>query len=145
MIISKTLDYAVRTLVYLGRQPAGKSVYMKEIARVQHIPMSYLAKVLRHLVRAGIVSSEPGPNGGYSLIKSPEKVNLRHVYEAVEGRIRMVDCFDNPSSTCVFVSCCGQADIWHEVQNKFVKMLEEITLQDIISKDCNYQKLENTN
>lgn len=71
MIVSKTLDYAVRTLTYLGKRQSGKTVLMKEIAESQKIPLSYLAKVMRQLVKAGIVFSEYGPNGGYSLKKTP--------------------------------------------------------------------------
>jgi Rrf2 family protein len=138
MIISKTLDYAVRTLMYLGKQPEGKTILMKEIAENQRIPLSYLAKVMRQLVKAGIVWSEFGPNGGYSLKKTPSQITLKQVYEAVEGEIKMIDCFDNPTYACIFTSCCGQADIWHEVEMKLVNILESITIQDIIARDCTY-------
>ncbi len=138
MIVSKTLDYAVRTLIYMGKQPSKKAILMKEIAESQKIPLSYLAKVMRQLVKAGIVFSEFGPNGGYSLKKNPSEITLKHVYEAVEGELKMVECFDTSGSFCVFTSCCGQADIWHEVETKFIKILESITIQDVISRDCVY-------
>lgn len=138
MIISKTLDYAVRTLMYLGKQPGGKTILMKEIAENQKIPLSYLAKVMRQLVRAGIVFSEFGPNGGYSLKKAPSEITLKQVYEAVEGELKMIECFDTPGSYCIFTSCCGQADIWHEIEAKLVNILENITIQDIIARDCTY-------
>ncbi|CUS80642.1 transcriptional regulator, BadM/Rrf2 family [Candidatus Kryptobacter tengchongensis] len=140
MIVSKTLDYAVRTLIYLGKRHGGGTVLMKEIAEKQKIPLSYLAKVMRQLVRAGIVFSEYGPNGGYSLKKLPSEITLRDVYEAVEGELRMVECFDVPGSVCVFTSCCGQADIWHEVEKKFIDILEGITIQDVIARDCVYSE-----
>ncbi len=140
MIVSKTLDYAVRTLIYLGKQPGGRTILMKEIAENQKIPLSYLAKVMRQLVKAGIIFSEFGPNGGYSLKKTPSEITLKQVYEAVEGELKMIECFDTPGSSCVFTSCCGQADIWHEVEAKFIKILENITLQDVIERDCSYSE-----
>jgi Rrf2 family protein len=142
MVVSKTLDYAVRTLTYLGKKQFGKPTYMKEIAESQHIPLSYLAKVMRLLVRAGIIVSEPGPNGGYSLRRVPQEINLRQVYEAVEGEFKMVECFENPASECVFTSCCGQADVWNEIETKIIKMLEGITIQDIIARDCELYSVE---
>ena len=142
MVVSKTLDYAVRTLTYLGKKRFGRPIYMKEIAEAQHIPLSYLAKVMRLLVRAGIIVSEPGPNGGYSLKRIPREINLRQVYEAVEGEFKMVECLKNPASECVFTSCCGQADIWGEIEAKIIKMLEEITIQDIIARDCELYSVE---
>ena len=138
MIVSKTLDYAVRTLTYLGKRQSGKTVLMKEIAESQKIPLSYLAKVMRQLVKAGIVFSEYGPNGGYSLKKTPSEITLRQVYEAVEGTLKMVECFDVSGISCVFTSCCGQADVWQEIEKKLLDILGSITIQDIIARECVY-------
>lgn len=145
MIISKTLDYAVRTLIHLGKQPSEKTILMKEIAETQKIPSSYLAKVMRQLVKAGIVFSEYGPNGGYSLKKNPSEITLKQVYEAVEGELKMIECFDAPGSFCVFTSQCGQADIWYEIEAKLIKILESITIQDIIARDYLYPQKLNIN
>jgi len=146
MIVSKTLDYAVRTLTYHGKRQSGKTVLMKEIAESQKIPLSYLAKVMRQLVKAGIVFSEYGPNGGYSLKKTPSEITLRQVYEAVEGTLRMVECFDVSGISCVFTSCCGQADVWQEIEKKLLDILGSITIQDIIARECVYpEKLLFTN
>lgn len=140
MIVSKTLDYAVRTLIYLGKNQSGKAILMKEIAESQKIPLSYLAKVMRHLVKAGIVFSEYGPHGGYLLKRQPSEITLKDVYEAVEGELKMVDCFDMPNSFCAFTSCCGQAEIWQEVEQRFADILKGITIQDVIERECNFQK-----
>ncbi|MFN3134191.1 MAG: RrF2 family transcriptional regulator [Candidatus Kryptonium sp.] len=146
MIISKTLDYAVRTLTYLGKRQSGRTVLMREISESQRIPLSYLAKVMRQLVKAGIVFSEYGPNGGYSLKKTPSEITLRQVYEAVEGELKMVECFDVSGISCVFTSCCGQADVWQEVEKKLLDILGSITIQDIIARECVYpEKLLFTN
>ncbi len=146
MIISKTLDYAVRTLTYLAKRQGSKTVLMKEIAETQRIPLSYLAKITRQLVKAGIILSEYGPNGGYLLKKVPSEITLKQVYEAVEGELKMVECLDTPGANCIFISCCGQADIWHEVEQKLINILESITIQDIIARECAYpEKIQTIN
>ena len=70
MQVSRTLDYAVRCLIYMGASPAGK-FSMKQISETQHIPQNYLAKVMRRLVNRGILRSKVGPEGGYLFRKTP--------------------------------------------------------------------------
>ncbi len=132
MQVSKTLDYAVRSLTYMGNDPVLKRS-MKEISEHQHIPLSYLAKIMRRLVKKGIVRSMVGPDGGYALRRSPKEIKLRDVYEAIEGEIRMVDCMDR-DNICVFYDSCTQLPVWDKVQMSMIKILEDTTLQDMLSK-----------
>ena len=132
MQVSKTLDYAVRSLTYMGNDPVLRHS-MKEISEHQHIPLSYLAKIMRRLVKKGIVRSMVGPEGGYALRRTPREINLRDVYEAIEGEIRMVDCMDK-DSICVFHDTCPQLPVWDKVQMSMIKILEDTTLQDMLNE-----------
>lgn len=135
MQVTKTLDYAVRSLTYMGHQPIGKHS-MKEISQEQHIPLSYLAKIMRRLVKKGLVRSSVGPDGGYTLRKSPNEINLRDIYEAIEGEIRMVDCMDK-DSVCVLYDTCPQLPVWDKIQLSMVKILEDTTLEDMLKERKN--------
>ena len=59
MQVTKTLDYAVRSLIYMGHQPVEKHS-MKEISQEQHIPLNYLAKIMRRLVKKGLLDIDKG-------------------------------------------------------------------------------------
>ena len=130
MQVTKTLDYAVRSLTYMGHKPVGKHS-MKEISEQQHIPLSYLAKIMRRLVKKGLVQSTVGPDGGYILRKPPSEINLRDIYEAIEGEIRMVDCMDS-DSVCILYDKCTQLPVWDKIQLSMVKILEDTTLEDML-------------
>ena len=130
MQVSKTLDYAVRSLIYMCNKP-GIRHSMKEISENQRIPLSYLAKIMRKLVKKGVVRSSVGPEGGYMLRRSPNRINLRDIYEAIEGEIRMVDCM-NGENVCVFFDGCTQLPVWDKVQNSMIEILEGTTLQDML-------------
>ena len=132
MQVTKTLDYAVRSLTYMGHKPVGRHS-MKEISEVQHIPLNYLAKIMRRLVKKGLVRSSVGPDGGYTLRKLPNEINLRDVYEAIEGEIRMVDCMDK-DSICVLHDTCPQLPVWDRVQISMIKILEDTTLEDMLKE-----------
>ncbi len=55
------------------------------LARLYGLPAAYLNKQLQALVRAGILTSVPGPHGGFRLARNLEHVSLLDVVVAVEG------------------------------------------------------------
>lgn len=132
MQVSRTLDYAVRSLIYMGGSP-GLKFSMKQISESQHIPQNYLAKIMRRLVNRGIVRSKVGPEGGYMLRKTPAELNLREVYEAIEGEIRIIDCMDD-ESVCALYENCGQLPLWDRLKVSMVKLLEDTTIEDMVEE-----------
>lgn len=131
MQVSKTLDYAVRSLIYMGNGSVDK-FSMKEIAETQHIPQNYLAKIMRRLVERGLVRSMVGPDGGYFLRKSPRDINLKDIYEAVEGELRVIDCMDK-DSICALYENCTQLPVWDKLKVSMVKLLEKTSLEDLLN------------
>ncbi|MDD5676819.1 MAG: Rrf2 family transcriptional regulator [Kiritimatiellae bacterium] len=63
-----------------------------EMASALQVSAAHLVKVLQRLTRAGLVRADRGPNGGYALARPPERVNLRDVLEAIEGRLAPAAC-----------------------------------------------------
>jgi Rrf2 family protein len=133
MQVSKTLDYAVRSLTYMSKRPIER-FSMKEIAEKQHIPLNYLAKIMRKLVNRGIIRSMVGPEGGYALRKSPREINLKEVYEAIEGELKIIDCMDK-DTICVLYENCPQLPVWDKLQVSMIKILESTTLEDMLNRE----------
>ncbi len=90
-MIPKTAEYALRAVVVLARDP-GRAYSADEIAEATHVPRRYAHKVLQALVRHRLVRSQPGPGGGYALLRSPEEVSILDVVEAVEPIPRIRRC-----------------------------------------------------
>lgn len=133
MQVSKTLDYAVRSLTYMSKRPVER-FNIKDISEKQHIPLNYLAKIMRKLVNRGIIRSMVGPEGGYALRKSPKEINLRDVYEAIEGELKIIDCMDK-DSICVLYENCPQLPVWDKLQVSMIKILESTTLEDMLNRE----------
>jgi Rrf2 family protein len=130
MQVSRTLDYAVRSLTFMGKRPVD-TLNMKEIADSQHIPLNYLAKIMRRLVERGILRSMVGPEGGYVLRRQPSEISLKEVYEAIEGEFRIIDCMDR-DKICVFHDQCPQLPVWDRIRVSMLDILESTSLHDII-------------
>lgn len=82
-MLSRTTEYALRAVIALagGSQDNTTS---QSIAEATGVPEGYLSKVLHTLARAGIVSSQRGPSGGFSLLIPAEELTMLRVVQAVE-------------------------------------------------------------
>ncbi len=90
-MVSQTAEYALRAIVALAQQD-GKPMLTPHLADVTRVPPAYLAKVLQTLARSGLVRSKHGLGGGFALAKSPDKITLLNVVNAVDPVQRIHHC-----------------------------------------------------
>lgn len=90
-MLSKTAEYALRAVVWLAREP-GQAASAVQLAEVTKTPRRYVHKVLQDLVAAGLLRSQPGPGGGYSLAADPEALTILEVVNAVAPLERIRAC-----------------------------------------------------
>ena len=126
MQVSKSLDYAVRSLTYIAKEKANVFT-IRDISEKQHIPQNYLAKIMRKLVQKGLLSSSPGPEGGYSLRKSTDEISLKDVYEAIEGDMQLIDCMEK-NVVCELFNSCSQRSVWDHLQLHTLNFLNDLSL-----------------
>lgn len=123
MQITRQADYAVRAVLYLSGLHNGKRAPTSQIAKEQHIPPSFLAKIVSQLSVAGVVQTSRGARGGVSLARPSEDINLLEVIEAIDGPILLNECVYN-SKACVFGDECPVQEVWCDAQSKLVAQLE---------------------
>lgn len=90
-MLSKTSEYALRAVVLLAREP-GKAESADHLAETTKVPRRYLHKVLQDLVKHGLVKSQSGPGGGYSLARQADEVTILDVVNAVAPLERIREC-----------------------------------------------------
>ena len=86
-MLGKTSIIAVRVLIYLGECQAGLCVTPRRLAGILGESPTYLAKVCRLLVKAGVLRARKGARGGVSLNRPTAEVTLLSVVEACQGTI----------------------------------------------------------
>ena len=90
-MISKTAEYALRAIVYLAER-GGEPCTSQVIAGASQVPAGYLSKVMQSLSRAGVVRSQRGLNGGFTLSRPPEEITVLEVVQAVDPIRRIYSC-----------------------------------------------------
>jgi len=89
-MLPKTAEYALRAVVWLG--DADHCVPADPLAKRTKVPRRYLHAVLQQLGGAGLVSSQPGPGGGYRLAKHVDEITILEVVNAVAPLERIRGC-----------------------------------------------------
>lgn len=90
-MFTQTAEYALRAVVYLAsREQAARTV--QEIAEVTRVPAGYLSKVMQSLGRAGLVQSQRGLHGGFTLTQAPGEMTVFDVVQAVDPIRRIRGC-----------------------------------------------------
>lgn len=90
-LFSQTVEYALRAVVHLASEsPVGRTT--DQIAEATQVPRAYLSKVLQSLGRAGIVHSQRGIGGGFTLSKPCDELTILEVVNAVEPIQRIRTC-----------------------------------------------------
>lgn len=130
--LTSAADYAVRAMIHLACLPEGGVALRSEIADAQGIPASFMAKILRSLVRARLLRSSRGVNGGFSLARDPAEISLLEIVEAIEGPVALTNCVSTPCE-CRVASECPACSIWQRVQEAMKRILDEADLESLVS------------
>ncbi|MEN0111603.1 MAG: Rrf2 family transcriptional regulator [Planctomycetota bacterium] len=91
MSVSQTAEYALRAVVWLAQKP-GQPQTTQQLADGTLVSASYLPKVLQPLGRAGILTSQRGVNGGYTLDRDPTELTALEVINCVDPIQRITRC-----------------------------------------------------
>jgi len=131
MKFSTRTRYGTRALLDIALHDSEGPVLLKDIARRQGISQRYLAHLITPLKVTGLVRAIRGVRGGFVIAKPPWQINLDEVVQALEGKISLVRCIDNPNAY-PYSNVCVTHDLWQEVTTVMVKVLRDKTLQDLI-------------
>jgi Rrf2 family iron-sulfur cluster assembly transcriptional regulator len=130
--LTNAADYAIRSMLYIASLPEGRVVLRSEVAETQNIPSSFMAKILRGLVRAGLLRSSRGVHGGFSLARSASEISLLDVVEAIEGPVALTSCLPDPEA-CEHAANCPAHSVWASVQSHIAEILGKATLEVLVS------------
>lgn len=129
-MLTKTSRSAIRLLTYLGQLGVSEPLSPRTLAEQLGESPTYLAKVARHLVKAGILQTQRGVTGGMVLNRKPQTITMLAIIEACQGTILGDFCDDAPdlTATCAFHQACV------ELHDAVVGVLSRWTLAQFIQK-----------
>jgi len=119
MMVPQTVEYALRAMSCLSGQAAGVTRSAREVAESTKIPPTYASKILRQLVAAGLLISEPGRSGGYRLAKAAQDIRFYDVFVAMDYTPGAEKCAFGWDE-CDLVEPCPLHHAWRELSDTWV-------------------------
>ncbi len=133
-MLSQKTRYALRSLLYLVECGNSRPVQISDIAQTQQVPRKYLELIMLDLKKAGLVSSQRGPGGGYRLARAANDISFGEVIRAIDGPIALVPCasqnFYQRCGDCHDEATCAIRKVMARVRDNSAQILDGTTLAE---------------
>ena len=142
MKLTKSFEQGVCIMAIMATQEEGVPVSSRTLQSRVGSSMTYMQKLLRKLVVAGMIKSAPGANGGFVLAKPISDISVLDVVTALEGDIDSYpstglfsQVFDRPVATkTAYAADRAMQRIFRAADNMWKQTLAEISLDDIVAR-----------
>ena len=128
--LTKKADYGLIAMKYLAEHAEKQAKSAKEIAEAQGIPSELLAKILQKLVRAKLLVSLQGTNGGYRLARDSRTISAFDVIKAIEGPLFITSCVTHKGA-CEQTSRCTVKEPLQKVSLAIEEVLSKVTIFEL--------------
>ena len=128
--------YAVMALVDLARFNEINPVSLRDISLRQCISLDYLEQIFFKLKKNQIVKRVRGSQGGYILSKKPNEIKLTNILNAVDEKVKTVQCKKESKKGCNGKSTkCLTHDLWDELEVHINSFFEKKSLDDLVKSN----------
>jgi len=132
MIYSTGCRYAIRAMTRIAQlTPQGGFCLLKQIVEEDSLPGHYVGKLLQELVKAEILISAKGRNGGFALRNPPSSVTLRQIVEAIDGPDYLSQCVLGFEG-CDDEQHCPHHDVWKPLRKQVIDLMDSTSLADLV-------------
>ncbi len=126
----KTEHACVAMLELAANHGSATPLRSQAIAEAQGIDPQFLVQILLQLKTAGLVASVRGAAGGYRLARPPEAITLAQIVSAVaDTRVAPQSAAETRTPAAEVLS-----SVWQEIQAQEQKLLEQLTLAELLRR-----------
>ncbi|MBO0735308.1 MAG: SUF system Fe-S cluster assembly regulator [Alphaproteobacteria bacterium] len=131
IILSKLADYGVIIATHLAAFPA-RQVNATTLAAETRLPQATVAKVLKALAHAGLVSAARGATGGYRLARPATAISVAEVVAAIDGDIGLTQCSVHVED-CARTTYCPTRPHWSAINRAVGEALSAVSLDAMLT------------
>ena len=131
IILSKLADYGVIVATHLATHP-DRQENAAAIAAATRLPQATVAKLLKALAHARLVTATRGAAGGYRLARAGSAISVAEVVAAIDGDIGMTQCSVHVED-CERTTYCPTRPHWAAINHAVGAALSAVTLAEMIT------------
>ncbi len=128
--LTKKADYGLMAMKHLAEHAEQGACSAKDVADAYGIPQEALAKILQRLVKAGLLHSQHGTNGGYTLARDPGMISAFEVIRAIDGPLFITSCV-TVRGECDQSDRCNVREPLRRVSHGIEELLRGITILEM--------------
>jgi len=128
--LTKKADYGLMAMKHLAEHAPQGACSAKDVADAYGIPQEALAKILQRLVKADLLHSQHGMNGGYTLARDPEKISAFEVIRAIDGPLFITSCI-TVRGECDQTDRCRIREPLRRVNESIEQVLRRISISEM--------------
>ena len=133
--ITRETDYGIVLMTYLARAD-GQPCSAATLAQQHQLPLPMVSKILKALARVGLLNSQRGAQGGYSLARPAVGISAADIIGALEGPIAITECsLDTPDGCCSRQNHCEVSSHWLRINQAIHSALQSISLEEMCRSD----------
>jgi len=125
--LTKKADYGLMAMKHLAEHAEHGALSAKDLAECYGIPQEVLAKILQRLAKAGLLHSQHGSNGGYTLARHPATISAFEVIKAIDGPLFITSCV-TVRGECDQTDRCNIREPLRKVNHSIEAVLRSITI-----------------
>lgn len=137
--MSRLTDYATVVLAQMASAPTRLHT-ASELAAITGLTQTTVSKLLKTLARSGLLSSQRGASGGYTLARPAAGISAADVLDALEGPVALTEC-STDSGGCEYEAQCRVGNAWQVINAGIRRALEDISLVDLVSRNPHFGPL----
>jgi FeS assembly SUF system regulator len=131
IILSKLADYGVIVATHLAAFP-DHQVTAGAVAAATRLPQATVAKLLKSLAHAGLVTATRGPSGGYRLARNANAISVAAVVAAIDGDIGLTQCSVHVAE-CERTTYCPTRPHWAAINRAVGQALAAVSLDAMVT------------
>src|SRR6202161_1449082 len=128
--LTKKADYGLMAMKHLAEQVHQGACSAKDVAEAYGIPQEALAKILQRLAKVGLVRSQHGMNGGYTLTRDPKMISAFEVIRAIDGPLFITSCI-TVRGECDQTDRCTIREPLRRVNESIEQVLRRISISEM--------------
>jgi len=130
IILSKLADYGVIIASHLAANPE-RQITAGVLAEETRLPRATVAKILKALAHANIVTGARGAQGGYRLARAAAQIAISEVVAAIDGAMSVTQCTSHDPA-CKRTDFCTTRPHWQRINAAVGTALAAITLAEML-------------
>jgi Rrf2 family protein len=134
--LTKKADYGLMAMKHLAEHADQGACSTKDVADAYRIPQEALAKILQRLVKAGLLHSQHGTNGGYTLARDPGMISAFEVIRAIDGPLFITSCV-TVRGRCDQSDRCNVREPLRRVSHGIEELLRGISILEMTEESGN--------